>query len=256
MKYSMQEIENLLWEEELNLEQIIDIKKELRDYNLVISDADYLEELLHDCLDCVDTLEELKKIREVFVSENFDTHYVDKLIKRKSPITNDELDLLDKDDLEYYIYDGEEHLDLEGLLRVKYNSSKYDYDDFTLEGLDKEIEEEISCIEDIDELERIKKVMIDYEFDIDYISKMIYNLKRRNKEIRMQNEKQNKMERELYRNAFFSGLFSGLFSSGHKKKNTSYLMPWESDLVKKGDYDSWSFEEEELDEDDYYYEDD
>lgn len=28
------------------------------------------------------------------------------------------------------------------------------------------------------------------------------------------------------------------------------------DLVKKGDYDPWNFEEEDLEEDDYYYEDD
>ena len=32
-------------------------------------------------------------------------------------------------------------------------------------------------------------------------------------------------------------------------------MPWEKEEVKKGNYDSWNFEEEDLEEDDYYYED-
>jgi hypothetical protein len=34
------------------------------------------------------------------------------------------------------------------------------------------------------------------------------------------------------------------------------LEDWQKDLVRKGEYDPENFEEEELDEDDYYYEDD
>ena len=34
------------------------------------------------------------------------------------------------------------------------------------------------------------------------------------------------------------------------------LEDWQKDLVRKGEYDPKNFEEEELDEDDYYYEDD
>lgn len=34
------------------------------------------------------------------------------------------------------------------------------------------------------------------------------------------------------------------------------LEDWQKDLVKKGEYDPWNFEEEDLEEDDYYYEDD
>lgn len=47
----------------------------------------------------------------------------------------------------------------------------------------------------------------------------------------------------------------------NKDKNTIWdsdlhgLEDWQKELVKKGEYDSWSFEEEELEEDDYYYED-
>ena len=34
------------------------------------------------------------------------------------------------------------------------------------------------------------------------------------------------------------------------------LEDWQKELVRKGEYDPENFEEEELDEDDYYYEDD
>ena len=35
------------------------------------------------------------------------------------------------------------------------------------------------------------------------------------------------------------------------------LAEWQKELVRKGDYEPWNFEESgELDEDDYYYEDD
>ncbi len=44
-------------------------------------------------------------------------------------------------------------------------------------------------------------------------------------------------------------------SKKEKEKNDDFLMPWEKEEVKKGNYDSWNFEEEDLEEDDYYYED-
>ena len=33
-------------------------------------------------------------------------------------------------------------------------------------------------------------------------------------------------------------------------------MSWEQDLVNKGEYEPYNFEEENMEEDDYYYEDD
>ena len=33
-------------------------------------------------------------------------------------------------------------------------------------------------------------------------------------------------------------------------------MPWEQELVDKGEYEPYHFEEEEMEEDDFYYEDD
>ena len=46
-------------------------------------------------------------------------------------------------------------------------------------------------------------------------------------------------------------------STDNSKEMDNYgLNNWEKELVKKGSYSSWNFEEsEELEEDDYYYED-
>ena len=50
------------------------------------------------------------------------------------------------------------------------------------------------------------------------------------------------------------GLFSFLEENSKKKKNSN-LEDWQQKLVDEGKYDSTSFEED-LEEDDYYYEDD
>lgn len=78
------------------------------------------------------------------------------------------------------------------------------------------------------------------------------------------------------------GLFNDLFGEDTKKKNQAFglfsfmnekqdennsgyredeldnygLEDYQKDLVKKGEYDPWNFEEEDLEEYDYFYEDD
>ena len=60
------------------------------------------------------------------------------------------------------------------------------------------------------------------------------------------------------------GLFNILFNT--KEKNSTSIFPstdnsdndlddYQKELIKKGDYDSSNFEEEDLEDDDYYYED-
>jgi hypothetical protein len=45
-------------------------------------------------------------------------------------------------------------------------------------------------------------------------------------------------------------------NSNDEEKDTDSLMDWEKDLVDKGEYEPYNFEEEEMDEEDYYSEDD
>ena len=53
------------------------------------------------------------------------------------------------------------------------------------------------------------------------------------------------------------GILSGLFGSNSNKSkvNQSSFMPWEENEIKKGNYAAYQFEEEELEDDDYYNED-
>ena len=60
------------------------------------------------------------------------------------------------------------------------------------------------------------------------------------------------------------GLFS-FMNEQQEKNNSEYtdeeldaygLEDWQKEEVKKGNYDPWNFEEEDLEEDDYYNEDD
>ena len=50
------------------------------------------------------------------------------------------------------------------------------------------------------------------------------------------------------------GLFFILEENSKKKKNSN-LEDWQQKLVDKGKYDSASFEEEDLEDDDYYFDD-
>ena len=71
------------------------------------------------------------------------------------------------------------------------------------------------------------------------------------------------------------GLFDDLFKQNKKKNKTSSIFSfmndkknkdkeldsygledWQKEEIKKGNNDPWGFEEDELEEDDYYYEDD
>ena len=49
--------------------------------------------------------------------------------------------------------------------------------------------------------------------------------------------------------------WSAIGAIGNNKTNNSSLMPWEEDAIKNNGYESYNFEEEELEEDDYYSDD-
>lgn len=96
--------------------------------------------------------------------------------------------------------------------------------------------------------------------DTSVIDKAIKKRKRRDEAIKKNNERRVNQERrmsKMKRRALIWGLIDGL-SSSIKSNNTveSDLMSWEEDAVKNDGYKSHNFEEEELEEDDYYFEDD
>lgn len=116
---------------------------------------------------------------------------------------------------------------------------------------------------DISILEKVRQENIKNNEDTEIIDKAIKERKRRDEEI-IKEKKQEELEerkwRKRYRRATFFGLLSGIFDGFNNKStsygNPDYLMPWEKDLTNKGEYEYFNFEEDELEEDDFYYEDD
>ena len=97
-----------------------------------------------------------------------------------------------------------------------------------------------------------------YEFDdsfiydkFDKISNEINELEKNIKEL----EKVKKENEKKIKKTLFFGFLYKLFNNS-KSKNDTTLMSWEEVLVKKGEYEPYHFEEENMEEDDYYYEDD
>ncbi len=57
--------------------------------------------------------------------------------------------------------------------------------------------------------------------------------------------------------AVASGTSDSKTNDREKEMDNYALEEWQKDLVRKGDYEPWNFEETgDLEEDDYYYEDD
>lgn len=102
---------------------------------------------------------------------------------------------------------------------------------------------------DKDTLLKIRKKLKEQNEDTELIDKALMN-----------KSKQEQLAKEENKSGLLStlfGVFLGLSDNKHnkKEKQTDYLMPWEQEEVKKGNYDPWNFEEEELEDDDYYNDD-
>ena len=136
------------------------------------------------------------------------------------------------------------------------------------EGLEETLDDFIASMP-LEVLEAVRKQDVANGDDTEIMDKAITERKRRDEIIRREQERQQKLQeaeerkwRKRYRRAAFFGLLSGLFeglsdsSSNSSSNDTDYLMPWEQDLVDKGEYEPYHFEEEEMEEDDFYYEDD
>lgn len=129
--------------------------------------------------------------------------------------------------------------------------------------------DDLMASQDLSVLEKAKKQLIKDGTPTDVIDKAINERKRRDrialrKRVKnalkegihesIENRRRNKRYRKMIRRAIFSGFFSGLL--GSSKGSNPDINPWEQDYIDKGDYEPYQFEEEDLEEDDFYNEDD
>lgn len=217
------QIEHKIYDEELSLEELIDIRSKSKEYELSKSDIDYLDEMINDEIDMLDSLELLEEYKEKLSNNNLSTDYIYKVINRSYNITLSKIDNMDKEDIEYLIENID--LDIEKLLRVAYNTKKYNISKDILGTLEETINDQIEELSG-EELIKIKKIMKKYNIDTKYINKIINN---------------NKEDRPRI------SLLELLLLMPHNNKDIK---------LNKSSYEPFQYEEEELEDDDYFFDDD
>lgn len=206
-------------DEKLNALELIDALNEKEKYEFskdIISD---IEEQIDYKIEESENLVELYKIKQKQKEYNMDTSLVERMIKRKKPLIDEDIETLDTEEIEYYIYDGFDSLtsNQRELLLNKAKISKINISD---------IEYLIEQIEELKESEKEEE----YNETTDYISANNYI-----------EEPKNKVTLGDF--IIANSIYSMLNEKEEKKESIS------------NDYEPYQFEEEELEDDDYYFED-
>ena len=207
-------------DEKLNALELIDALNEKEKYEFskdIISD---IEEQIDYKIEESESLVELYKIKQKQKEYNMDTSLVERMIKRKKPLIDEDIETLDTEEIEYYIYDGFDSLtpNQRELLLNKAKISKINISDIEY------------LIEQIEELKESEKEQEEYNETTDYISTNNYI-----------EEPQNKVTLGDF--IIANSIYSMLNEKEEKKESIS------------NDYEPYQFEEEELEDDDYYFED-
>lgn len=206
-------------DEKLNALELIDALNEKEKYEFskdIISD---IEEQIDYKIEESESLVELYKIKQKQKEYNMDTSLVERMIKRKKPLIDEDIETLDTEEIEYYIYDGFDSLtpNQRELLLNKAKISKINISDIEY------------LIEQIEELKESEKEQEEYNETTDYISANDYI-----------EEPKNKVTLGDF--IIANSIYSMLNEKEEKKESIS------------NDYEPYQFEEEELEDDDYYFE--
>lgn len=207
-------------DKKLNALELIDALNEKEKYEFskdIISD---IEEQIDYKIEESESLVELYKIKQKQKEYNMDTSLVERMIKRKKPLIDEDIETLDTEEIEYYIYDGFDSLtpNQRELLLNKAKISKINISDIEY------------LIEQIEELKESEKEQEEYNETTDYISANNYI-----------EEPKNKVTLGDF--IIANSIYSMLNEKEEKKESIS------------NDYEPYQFEEEELEDDDYYFED-
>ena len=207
-------------DKKLNALELIDVLNEKDKYEFskdIISD---IEDQIEYKIEESESRVELYKIKQKQKEYNMDTSLVERMIKRKKPLIDEDIETLDTEEIEYYIYDGFDSLtpNQRELLLNKAKISKINISDIEY------------LIEQIEELNESEKEQEEYNETTDYISANNYI-----------EEPKNKVTLSDF--IIANSIYSMLNEKEEKKESIS------------NDYEPYQFEEEELEDDDYYFED-
>lgn len=210
----------LIKDKKLNTLELIDALNEKDKYEFSKDLVYEIQEQINNKIEDSESLVELYKIKQKQKEYNIDTSLVEKMMKRKKPLKDEDINYLDSEEIEYYIYDGFDSLtpNQRELLLSKAKTSKINISDIEY------------LIEQIEEKKEFEKEQEEYNETYDYVEPINYIEETKNK------------------------ITLGDFIMA----NSIYSMLSEEEIEKQSksnDYEPYQFEEEELEDDDYYFED-
>lgn len=195
------EILNKIEDDEIDILDLIDVLNRKEQYDFEEEDIWDIEDNINYQIEEEKNIKKLEEIKSKLEKYNMDSTFTNKMIKRRKPLKDYDINKFDKEEVEYYIYDGFDMLTKVQRLILINKAKELNVDEDDIDYLIEQIDE---CNEDeLDEQEYIKE----------------------------QND-----------SSILSNIFNALFQSNEKEKTNN-------------DYEPYQFEEEELEEDDYYYED-
>lgn len=162
-RFKKEELLNYIYNRTLSLEQLLGVKKEMLTVKLDRETTDYVDDLLEDEFDVMN-YEDLLKVKKDMIELGIDTYLIDIYILRKGPLTNKNLDKMDKDDF-LYIIDTTE-LDLDTLLNIKSRILDMDITNYELDSIDQYIYNILDDIYSREELDKALKLFKKYDLPI------------------------------------------------------------------------------------------
>lgn len=262
-------------EEKLNALELIDALYYKEKYNLSTNQINNIKLQINEKIEESDNKVELLKIKEKLIQYNMDTTLVDRIIKRQENITNEDIQNLDYIEVEYYINDGFDKLTLEQKILLYKRSLQLKFNQSDLDEIIEQINDEIEIIDNKDELIKIKNLLLNHNIDITFVNKII---KRFNKieDIDINDFDEQEIEYYIYeglkklslkqqilllekakRMNFDKDDIEYLTESINEYKKDKKIQKIENTNKKEiySNYEEYQFEEEELEEDDFYFED-
>ena len=240
-----EELEKLLYDGDLDLKSLLKLKESMKKFDFSDSDYEYVDDLIIEQIELIDDVNEIKTLKDKY--SEYDVSLFDQVIDKKELLKIKELEEMTKEEIQY-IYDNELHsFDVVMFFRLltvirKYNFSNDDTN-YIIELIKDKIED-IDYVDNNDLLNKLNRIKINcfkYKCDTSILDNYIENVKK--------NTKKGIGIGKLL-------LWGALGLAGKSHKNSKTPLSWEEYSVMNGGYEPFNFEEEELEDDDYYFEDD
>ena len=207
-----------VWKEECKIDDLslVELIESKHNFTFKHVDISYVDNRIKEEIENSDDIGELSLCSQLMKKYKFDTKQIDKRIKQ---VKKDNAEL-EKDTINFMI---------------NYASGLLDQ-------------------MDIKSVNQLQKTMNQNGADTKWIDKYkTIRAKREREEAKL--ERQYSLMKKLIIFNSIMDAFSGGTKTSNFEEDISFLAPWEQEAVRNGDFNVWDFEEEEMDEESYYYED-